>query len=66
MKQFGNRVRTKADRLRDATMFLATARPHMILRATAGELAARYGVPVAEVEGPLAEAQNRVRWERVG
>lgn len=60
MSRFVPPVRTRADRMRDLCMFLATARPEMVLRATADELSARYGTPGRETEYHLRIAQQRL------
>lgn len=59
-RSYGNRQRTGADRLRDLTMFLNTARPEMVMRAKAAELSRLYGTPAKETEHFLALAQRRI------
>ena len=50
--------RTQADKLRDLMLFLSSARPEMVLAATAEQLAARYGTPQRETYYHLRIAQQ--------
>ena len=63
MSRWGAPKRTQADKLRDLIVFLNSARPDIVLAATADQLAARYGTPVKDTEYHLRIAQQRL--ERV-
>lgn len=61
MRGFAKAPRTQADKMRDVDLFLANARPEMVLAATGEELAARYGVSDRRVVSyKVAIAQQRL------
>jgi hypothetical protein len=57
---YGSKKRTKAEGELELINFLYCARPHMILAATAEELARRYGTDARETAEALKLAQERV------
>ena len=65
MTRFGHAPRTREDRERELIEFLYCARPHMVLRATAADLSARYGTPLKDTEYHLRIAQQRIEREGV-